>query len=183
KVKEEGEDTSLDEEEKMEFKIVDSPQELKRIIDEKNKENKNSARIVAGFCWPWSAPRRNGSLVNDVKVGNFEMPWEDKNNFWKWATDESGMNQVGTVYTSQGFEFDYIGVIFGKDLIYNKSKGEWEAHPENSFDTAATRNNHELTNHLKNVYRVLLSRAHKGVFVYFLDKDTEEYFRSKIDGR
>ena len=29
------------------------------------------------------------------------------------------MDQVGTVYTAQGFEYDYIGVIFGNDLIYD----------------------------------------------------------------
>jgi len=54
------------------------------------------------------------------------MPWEKKNEFWKWATDPTGMEQVGTVYTAQGFEFDYIGVIFGHDLVWNKSKGIWK---------------------------------------------------------
>lgn len=179
-IKEEGEELSFDKEEKMEFKIVESPEKLKELIDEKNKEKKNSARIVAGFCWPWSNPNRDGTLVNDVKIGNFQMPWEKKDDFWRWATDDSGMNQVGTVYTSQGFEFDYVGVIFGNDLVYNKSKKELEAKPSNSYDSLVTRNNKKLNEHFKNVYRVLLSRAHKGVYVYFMDKDTEEYFRSKI---
>ncbi len=166
----------------MEFKIVDSPQVLKKIRDEKNKEKPNSARIVAGFCWPWSNPRSDGTLVNDVKIGDFEMPWENKKEYWKWAMDEIGMNQVGTVYTSQGFEFDYIGIIFGKDLAYWKEKKMWVAKPSYSHDNAVTGGNEQLLKHLKNVYRVLLSRAHKGVYVYFMDKDTENYFKSKIDG-
>jgi len=165
---------------KMEFKIFDDPVELKRAIDEKNKEKRNSARIVAGFCWPWSDPLPDGSLVKDVKIGNLEMPWEKKNQFWKWATDDSGMEQVGTVYTAQGFEFDYIGVIFGNDLVYDKLKKKWVAKPENSYDIVAKRNNPEFVRHLKNVYRVLMSRAHKGVYVYFIDRDTREYFESKI---
>ena len=53
--------------------------------------------------------------------------------------------------------------------------------PENSYDVAVTRGNDKLLKHLKNVYRVLMSRAHKGVYVYFVDKDTEEYFRSKME--
>lgn len=171
----------LTEDDKIEFKIVSSPEELKKIIDEKNKEKKNNARIVAGFCWPWSPPNRDGSLVKDVKIGNFEMPWEKKDQFWKWATDDSGMEQVGTVYTSQGFEFDYIGVIFGNDLVYNKENKTWEARSENSHDLAVTRDNEKLAEHLKHVYRVLLSRAHRGVYVYFMDKDTEEYFKSKVE--
>jgi len=176
----ESEKQFLTKEDKMEFKIFDSPQKLKEAIVQKNEEKKNSARLVAGFCWPWSEPRPDGTLVDDVVIGDFKMPWEQKNQFWKWATDESGMEQVGTVYTAQGFEFDYIGVIFSNDLVYDKNKQTWVSKPENSYDNMAKRNNEQFTKHLKNVYRVLMSRAHKGCYVYFMDKSTEEFFRSKI---
>lgn len=166
---------------KMEFRIFDSPEKMMEEVRTRNRKKSNSARIVAGFCWPWSSPNRDGSLINDVKVGDFEMPWEQKNQFWRWATDDSGMEQVGTVYTAQGFEFDYIGVIFGKDLIYDGRK--WVAIPENSYDTQVTRSNSNLVNHLKHVYRVLMSRAHRGVFVYFMDKSTEEYFKENLNSK
>lgn len=166
---------------KMQFKIFDSPTEMMTEIRARNKEKPNSARITAGFCWPWSEPNKDGSLVNDVKVDNFQMPWENKKEFWKWATDESGMEQVGTVYTAQGFEFDYIGVIFGKDLIYDSEKRVWVAQRENSYDKQVTRkNNEKLVDHFKNVYRVLMSRAHKGVYVYFMDKETERHFKDNL---
>ena len=165
---------------KMEFRIFDSPLQMMREIRAKNREKKNSARIVAGFCWPWSKPNVDGTLVNDVKVGDFEMPWEKKDEFWKWATDDSGMEQVGTVYTAQGFEFDYIAIIFGNDLIYDQEKKEWLSQPKYSYDTMVTRNNAELTKHLKQVYRVLMSRAHRGVYIYFMDKGTEKYFNDNL---
>lgn len=165
---------------KMEFRIFDSPSEMMNEIRKRNGEKKNSARIVAGFCWPWSEPNPDGSLVKDVKIGTFEMPWEDKREFWKWATDDSGMEQVGTVYTSQGMEFDYIAVIFGNDLVYDLENATWKAMPNNSFDIQVKRNNPDLLRHLKNVYRVLMSRAHKGVYMYFMDKDTEKYFRRHL---
>lgn len=165
---------------KMEFRVFDSPPEMMSEIRARNNEKKNSARITAGFCWPWSEPKRDGTLVNDVKIGDFEMPWEKKSEFWKWATDESGMEQVGTVYTSQGFEFDYIGVIFGKDLVYDFFQKKWVSQPKFSNDSMVTRNNAELTRHLKQVYRVLMSRAHKGVYVYFMDKNTEVYFKESL---
>ncbi|MDP3974810.1 MAG: DUF2075 domain-containing protein [Candidatus Jorgensenbacteria bacterium] len=165
---------------KMEFRIFASPLEMMEEIRKRNQEKENSARITAGFCWPWSEPNRDGSLVNDVKIGDFEMPWEQKNQFWKWATDDSGMEQVGTVYTAQGFEFDYIAVIFGNDLVLDETEKKWKAIPQNSSDSQVKRNNQALTRHLKNVYRVLLSRAHKGVYVYFMDKGTETYFRNHM---
>ena len=109
------------------------------------------------------------------------MPWEKKDEFWKWATDLEGMEQVGTVYTAQGFEFDYIGVIFSNDLVYRKSEGGWISIPNNSYDSMVKRNNSELTRHLKHVYRVLMSRAHLGVYVHFMDKETEDYFRENLE--
>lgn len=165
---------------KMKFQIFDNPLDMMSEIRNRNKEKPNSARIVAGFCWPWSKPNADGSLVNDVKIGTFEMSWENKDQFWKWAIDDSGMEQVGTVYTAQGMEFDYIAVIFGNDLIYSFEENQWKAIPANSHDTQVKRNNPALVDHLKNVYRVLMSRAHKGVYVYFIDKDTENYFRSHL---
>ncbi len=165
---------------KMKLQIFDNPVSMMSEIRNRNREKPNSARIVAGFCWPWSKPKRDGSLVNDVKTGNFEMPWENKDQFWKWATDNSGMEQVGTVYTAQGMEFDYIAVIFGNDLVYDFEKNIWKAIPANSHDSPVKRNNPALVDHLKNVYRVLMSRAHKGVYVYFMDKNTEKYFRSHL---
>lgn len=166
---------------KMEFKIFDNPVTMMDEIRLKNRDNPNSARIVAGFCWPWSEPRADGTLVNDVVVDNLSLPWEHKKDFWRWAHHPIGMEQVGTVYTAQGFEFDYIAVIFGKDLVWDPVNKIWKAQPEYSYDKMLKRNNPEILRHLKNVYRVLLSRAHKGVFVHFLDKGTEDYFREQIN--
>jgi DUF2075 family protein len=165
---------------RMQFKIFQNPSEMMEEIRKRNIEKKNSARIVAGFCWPWSEPKPDGTLVPDVRIGDFAMPWEKKDTFWKWATDDSGMEQIGTVYTAQGFEFDYIGVIFAKDLVFDSQTKQWKSIPDNSYDTQAKRKNENLTRHLKNVYRVLMSRAHKGVYVHFMDKPTEMYFRAAL---
>jgi DUF2075 family protein len=167
--------------EEFDFRVFDTPQALHQAIKEKNIQHPNSARLVAGFCWPWSEPKPDGSLVNDVKVGSFEMPWEKKDKFWEWAADSSGMDQVGTVYTAQGFEFDYIGVIFCPDLVYNLDSQKWEGHPERSADSMVKRSKEKFTSLIKNVYRVLLSRGMKGCYVYFMDKNTERFFRSRLE--
>ena len=164
----------------MEFKIFASPSEMMDQIRRRNAEKKNSARIVAGFCWSWSKPNSDGTLVNDVQIGDFAMPWEKKDAFWKWATDDSGMEQVGTVYTAQGFEYDYIGVIFGNDLVYDADSCAWTSISTNSHDTQVKRKNPELTRHLQHVYRVLMSRAHRGVYVHFMNSETEKHFRSAL---
>jgi hypothetical protein len=166
--------------ERMEFRIFDSPSAMMDEVRARNREGKNSARIAAGFCWPWSNPRSDGTLVNDVVIGDFKMPWEKKDTFWRWATDDSGMEQVGTVYTAQGFEYDYMAVIFGNDLVHDATSRDWKPVPGKSHDTQVKRSNPKLKEHLSSVYRVLLSRAHKGVYVYFMDKGTEAYFKEQL---
>jgi DUF2075 family protein len=59
-------------------------------------------------------------------------------------------------------------------------KKQWRSVPQNSHDTQVKRQNPELARHLQNVYRVLISRARRGVYVYFMDKDTEKQFRGAL---
>lgn len=84
-----------------------------------------SGRIAAGYCWLWSDPEPDGTLVRDVKIGNWSRPWNLQGDrsvggapaAALCATDPAGFGQVGCVYTAQGFEYDYAGVIIGPDLV------------------------------------------------------------------
>ena len=94
----------------------------------------------------------------------------------------NGMNQCGCIYTTQGFEFDFVGVIFGDDLVYDQDRKEWIASKENSKDPYVKRaNEDEFLKFVKNTYRVLLTRGMLGCYVYFIYKNTEQYFRSRIE--
>jgi len=173
------------------FQIVNSPHELYNKIKEKNDYEPNSARLVAGFCWKWSGPNPDGSLVKDVVIDDFAMTWEGKETGMRlspdvppaslWPYDPRAVTQIGSIYTIQGFEFDYVGVIVGKDLIYNFEANKWEGHPENSADSVVKRGGDNFINLIKNSYRVLLSRALKGCYIYFVDRETEKFFRSRME--
>jgi DUF2075 family protein len=173
-----------------EFKIVDSPEALDKLIRSKISEG-YSARLTAGFCWPWSAPKADGSLIDDVVIGNFSHPWNAKPDAGKlakdipqasfWASDPNGATQVGCIYTAQGFEFDYVGVIFGLDLLRDANSGTWSGDPKASFDTAVkARAKDRFVDFARNAYRVLVTRGMKGCFVYFQDDITREYVSSLV---
>ena len=146
--------------------------------------------MTAGFCWPWSNPRPDGTLVNDVVIGDYRRPWNAKPEARKlakgipkaltWAHDPTGLGQVGCIYTAQGCEFDYVGVIFGTDLKYGNSTHSWVGCPENSHDTVVKRSGQKFIELVKNTYRVLLTRGMKGCYVCFQDKGTERYFLSRM---
>jgi DUF2075 family protein len=87
------------------------------------------------------------------------------------------------VYTAQGFEFDYVGVIVGTDLVYDPDRSEWVGHPKRSFDTTLRRGRDRFAEFVKNTYRVLFSRGLKGCYVHFMDLETERFVRSRVEWR
>ena len=91
------------------------------------------------------------------------------------------MEQVGCVYTAQGFEFDYVGVIWGLDLAYSFDAKAWKGTPAHSHDGIVKRAKTGFVELVKNTYRVLLSRGLKGCYVYFIDKETERFVRTRIE--
>lgn len=173
------------------FAIVESVEELEARIRRMNLEG-FTARLTAGFCWPWSNPQPDGTLVNDVAIGNWLRPWNARPNAGAlakgipksdfWASDPRGLEQVGCVYTAQGFEFDYVGVIFGRDLRYNPADGLWIGDSSQSHDSVVKRSGDSFVDLVKNTYRVLLTRGLKGCYVTFLDRATRDFFRSRIVG-
>jgi DUF2075 family protein len=173
-----------------EFKILETPTLLETAIREKASAG-FSARVAAGFCWPWSKPDTDGSLIADVAIGNFSRPWNARPdsgtlaagipNAALWATDPAGIDQIGCVYTIQGFELDYVGVIWGPDLTYDLDKSAWFGNKAKSHDSVVKRSGEEFLRLVKNTYRILLSRGMKGCYVHILDKDTSRFIQSRME--
>ncbi len=173
------------------FRVMASAIELDAEINRLNRAGK-SARLTAGFCWKWSSPNPDGSLPMDVQIDGLARPWNAREGRTKaaragpgippsqlWATSPGGVGQVGCIYTAQGFEFDYVGVIFGNDLVFDPAANEWRGVPSASKDPRVKRAK-DFTRLVKQVYRVLMSRGIEGCFVYFVDAETRRFVESRI---
>ena len=175
--------------ERFEFKIMDSPAELEAAIESKLSAG-CTGRLAAGFCWPWSDPKADGTLEQDVVLGAYRRPWNARPNAGRlakgippaplWAYEKTGFGQIGCVYTAQGFEFDYVGVIFGDDLVYRHGQG-WTGIKEHSEDVTVKRAKDKYLDLVKNTYRVLLTRGMKGCYVYFMDRETRDFVLSRTE--
>jgi hypothetical protein len=182
---------SMDDE--FDFQIVGSIGQLEQKIRAKAAAPGTTARLVAGFCWPWSDPDDGGQLVPDVRVGEWSMPWNARDGVGRlgpgipksdfWASAKEGIDQVGCVYTAQGFEFDYVGVIVGPDLVYRPMDGGWVGQRDQSHDRVVRRGvtEAEFTRYVKSTYRVLLTRGLRGCYVYFMDAPTRDFFLGRME--
>jgi hypothetical protein len=154
-------------------------------------------RIVAGYCWRWSKPDGLGVSPHDLRdprFGGWTGAWIEKtgkdlkpldHQYYKWATQDSHAEQVGSIYSVQGFEFDTVGVIWGDDLVRRGDR--WVAQLEHNRDGAFKKelraSGGDPVEKLINVYRVLLTRGMRGTRLFVLDPETRAFLAERLDLR
>lgn len=174
------------------IRICDTPNEVRDLIFEKNKEN-NKARLLAGYCWDWIKEGKNKSDVYDITIPehDFAMSW-NLGNSTTWAIDPESVNEIGCIHTSQGLEFDYVGVIIGDDLRYENGKIVTDYTKRAKTDQSLKGINKIVKEDgekakkladeiIKNTYRTLLSRGQKGCYIYCVDDKLREYLKININ--
>ena len=174
------------------FRVLDNPNDLRNLIEEKNREN-NKSRIVAGYCWDWISEGKNNSNIHDIVIPeyNFEMSW-NLGSSQTWAIDSTSVNEVGCIHTCQGLEFDYVGVIIGEDLRYENGKIVTDYSKRAKTDQSLKGINkiakeqgkedaYKIADSIiKNTYRTLMTRGMKGCYIYCVDKKLQEHIKTAI---
>lgn len=172
------------------IRICDSPNEMRNLVIERNKIS-NRARILAGYCWEWFKKEQNNTNYHDIKIGDFEMSW-NLGNGEPFAISDTSINEVGCIHTSQGLEFDYVGVILGDDIRYENGhvvtdftrraktdqslkgiKKLYNESPEEAINKAD-----EI---IKNTYRTLMTRGMKGCYIYCTDPGMSIYLKKRLE--
>jgi uncharacterized protein len=170
------------------FEVVDDPNILRSRIVAYNKE-RNRARMVAGYCWPWNSKKDKRAMDIIIPEHQFQMQWNLTEDGMLWIMSERSVDQIGCIHTCQGLEVDYIGVIIGDDMVIRN--GHWVCRPEK-------RDRHDKSIHgikqlmkknpahgqamadliIKNTYRTLMTRGMKGCLVFSTDKETQTFLKS-----
>lgn len=167
--------------------VTESPYELEAVLRDRLDAG-YSARMTAGFCWRWSNPDGD-RLLPDVVIGDWARPWNAKGDrsvgsappSALWATLDGGFDQVGCVYTAQGFEYDWNGVIVGPDLLYRD--GQVVTMRSASKDPALVRgdvSDAQADQLIRNTYKVLLTRGMMGTVLFSTDAETQRFLASLV---
>jgi DUF2075 family protein len=169
------------------FRVFSNPNELRKAIGVK-QEAGYYARMLAGYAWPWTSEKEgnlNGQVnAVSIKAFGFAMPWNSRSSRSTWAIDESGVEQVGCIHTSQGLEFDYVGVLVGKDLRFDGRRGEffvdWNSYKDRAGKKGLRKKPGELSKLVRNIYKVLMTRGMKGCYIFCEDQQVEDHFRNLL---
>lgn len=171
------------------FRIIDSPEQLRELIIDKNNAN-NKSRMVAGYCWKW--PSAKDVNAYDIVINGFEAKWNLKLDGQAWIIKPNSVNEIGCIHTCQGLELDYVGVIIGPDLIVRNGKIVTDASKRASSDRSVLGYKKMFKEDpekalvlgdmiVKNTYRTLMTRGMKGCYIYSTDPETQEFFKEHLN--
>lgn len=163
--------------EKYELLLFDSIEDLISKIKEKEKEVKLS-RLVAGYSWEWVSKKKD---VHDIIIGNVKLKWNGVSD--DWVNSENSINEVGCIHTTQGYDLNYTGIIFGNEISYDWNKNEIVIKEENYFDKngkQSIKNPLDLKDYILNIYKTIMLRGIRGTYIYVCDPNLRDYFRQHI---
>lgn len=163
------------------FRVFDDASQMREALREKNGENK--ARMVAGYCYDWNVKNHRGNI--DIELpGGFEAKWNLENDKI-WAINPRSFEEVGCIHTAQGLEFDYVGVLIGKDLTFDKETGRVMTDKsaisrDDKSSGIRGADDADARRLILNTYKTLLTRGQKGCYVYCEDEGLREYFKEMV---
>lgn len=138
-------------------------------------------RNAAGYAWKWTSKKDKSAF--DIELQGNKYRWNST--YENWIASEKSIDEIGCIHTLQGYDLNYVGVIIGKDLKYDKENRKIYADKDCYFDQqgkAGVANNPEaLKEYLVNIYLTLMTRGIKGTYLYICDDALREYFCKYVD--
>jgi DUF2075 family protein/predicted GIY-YIG superfamily endonuclease len=161
-----------------EFTLFDNIASFVKEIKLRNGEV-GLSRMIAGYSWKWIS-NKNSSLL-DIEIEDTKLKWNSTN--IDWVNSHNAIDEVGCIHTTQGYDLNYAGIIFGKEISYSKEKNEIIIIEENYYDAngkQSIKKPNELKSFIINIYKTILLRGIKGTYVYACDKDLRDYLSMHI---
>ncbi|TWK96249.1 hypothetical protein CHCC20327_0818 [Bacillus licheniformis] len=100
-----------------ELKIFENAAAFKTAIERKNSED-GLSRIVSTFDYLHKKDKKT-YIVDEEGIN---MPWNSTQDKVTWAENPNSIKEVGSIYTVQGFDLNYVGVVLGPSVSYDEEK-------------------------------------------------------------
>lgn len=160
------------------FQLFDSISKFDEAIKSKDQQH-GLSRMIAGYSWKWIS--KKSPELFDIEIEGHKLKWNSTN--IDWVNSENAIHEVGCIHTTQGYDLNYAGVIFGNEIDYNKERNEIVINEKNYFDINGKQsivNPKVLKDYIINIYATILLRGIKGVYIYACNKDLQTYLSHYI---
>lgn len=157
------------------FRIFDDAELMRQTIVKRNQEV-GLSRILSTSGYPSTLDGGKHYITE----GRFKMPW-DQYNFTAtpWAELPETIDEVGSIYTCQGFDLNYAGIIIGPVISQKPDTNQLQVNLDRFTDTEAFKKRADLTDPdqiiyyekrmILNALNVILKRGVKGTYLYAHD--------------
>lgn len=160
--------------------LFDSLTDMVSEIKARNQED-GLSRLIAGYAWSWKSKAQENRHLYDIEIEDVKLRWNSKN--VDWVSDDSLADEVGCIHTTQGYDLNYSGIIFGPEISFDPEKNEIIILPEKYCDRAGKigiKDPADLKKYILNIYKTILLRGIKGTYVYVCDAQLRKYFSNFI---
>jgi len=182
------EDPTHEDDYDFDFRVFDSPNELREAIERKNEE-RNRARMVAGYCWRWESKKDPDAYDVVIPEHDFRMRWNRTEDGSLWLVKPDSVSEIGCIHTCQGLELDYVGVVIGLDLVVRDGEVVTDAGERDRYDSTVRGYKKWLRQDpqaaraaarrvILNTYRTLMSRGMRGCWVWSVDEETNQSLKA-----
>ena len=161
-----------------EFTMFDSLETMIEQIKLRDEES-GLSRLIAGYSWEWKSNKEKDAF--DIKIDDVQLKWNGTSN--DWINSDGAINEVGCIHTTQGYDLNYSGIIFGNEISFNPDTKEIIVNEKNYFDKngkQSIKDPKELKTYILNIYKTILLRGIKGTYIYVCDPLLKAHFESFV---
>jgi DUF2075 family protein len=161
------------------LQLFDSLADLYEALRSKEEEL-GLCRLLSGYSWEWKSQKSN---VPDIELDGLALKWNSTNE--DWINSPNAFQEVGCIHTTQGYDLNYTGIIFGTEITYNPSTKAIEIISANYKDKKGKQgiaDPEQLRAYILNIYHTMMLRGIYGTYVYVCNEPLREYMRGVIGG-
>lgn len=164
----------VSEDENYEFKVFETIKEMHDKIKDQNKQF-GLSRVVSTF--DYLHKKDGGTYYVSESNGEYKMPWNTTSTKYTWAEKAETIHEAGSIYTIQGFDLNYVGVVLGPSVQYDAAKNEIFIDTSKYMDKGAYTGTEGIANVneakekiVLNSINILMKRGIKGLHIYASDE-------------
>ena len=178
--------------ENYDFLVFDDVNRMVEILRDKDSKI-GLCKTVAGFAWDWKT-KQKGTVKDNmdcynrlVANGEYDIEIDGHRYIWNlankdWINRQDSTYTIGCIHSSQGYDMNYCGVIFGEEIDYDPVEGKIFVKLENFKDkkVKAGTDEEDVKQLIINTYTTILARGIKGCYVYACNPNLQEYLKKYI---